>query len=125
MRVSPMFPTLPADAEDDRLRLVCLLLNDRDWRCPSAVRRQLLRILAGAADAGEAAWMVLAEETAHYVDFRRMAKLEARLRGCPRETLRFSRGDWERARDARTVSACIDDFHCARPCRTSIDGRHR
>ncbi|GAB2500998.1 hypothetical protein GCM10027084_13930 [Pseudoxanthomonas sangjuensis] len=119
MPASFMVSLAATGGEDDRLRLVRLLLGDRAWRCPQAVRWQLLRVLAGTPGPDEAAWMTLAEETAHYLDFLRMAKLEAQLRGCPRQALRFTREDWERAKASGTVSACIGEFHCHRPRRAS------
>ncbi len=51
---------------------------------------------AGSQD--NTAWVQLAEETRHYLDYCRLARLEARLRGCAHEELRFTRSDWQAVR---------------------------
>lgn len=51
----------------------------------------------------QAAWPGLSGEVADYVDFRRLRRVEARLRGCADTGFRFTRADWERARQAEAA----------------------
>lgn len=51
----------------------------------------------------DVAWPRLADEVASYVDFRRLHRLEAALRGVDSHSFRFGRDDWEEARQAETA----------------------
>lgn len=51
----------------------------------------------------DAAWPRLAGEVADYVDFRRLHRLEAALRGLDSRSFRFGRADWEEARQAEAA----------------------
>lgn len=53
----------------------------------------------------DAAWPRLAGEVADYVDFRRLQRLEAALRGVDSRSFRFTREDWEQARQAEAALA--------------------
>jgi hypothetical protein len=92
-------------AHHDRLQLLRAILTDREWSCDPLTRARLERMaadLSGGARNGidEAAWSLLAEETQHYLDYRRLGNLEAQLRGCARTDFRFTRDDWAVARIA-------------------------
>ena len=56
-----------------------------------------------ATSLDEATWLLVADETARYLDFRRLRNLEAQLRGCPHDALRYTRADWEAARNAEAA----------------------
>ncbi len=103
-------PPAPATAHagDERVELLRCLLADRHWRTEEPARTRLLAILARlrgepGARLDEAAWTLLADETAAYLDFRRRSGIEAQLRGCTREALGFTRADWERCRAAEAA----------------------
>lgn len=53
----------------------------------------------------EAAWPQIGTEVVSYLDYRRLRHLEAALRGCAERDFRFSRYDWELARDAEAALA--------------------
>ncbi|MBL8257969.1 MAG: hypothetical protein JNJ62_15300 [Pseudoxanthomonas mexicana] len=98
----------PHPVDDARVQLLRSLLSDRDWSQDSILRTRLLQALASLRDpAGasldEATWLMVADETARYLDFRRLRTLEAKLRGCPQEALRYTRADWEAARHAEAA----------------------
>ncbi|MGH8085004.1 MAG: hypothetical protein ACREPV_06990 [Lysobacter sp.] len=73
----------------------------------------------------DAAWPQLADEIADYLDYRRVRRVEAHLRGCGRNDFSFGRDQWEQAfraeaalaehqRQARTRSylpASVSMFH--------------
>lgn len=46
----------------------------------------------------ETAWPRLADEVEGYVDFRRLRRIEAGLRGCAESDFRFDRNDWQEER---------------------------
>jgi hypothetical protein len=101
-------PSHPVD--DARVQLLSSLLADRDWSTESVLRSRLQQALAllrdpGPASLDEAAWLLVADETARYLDFRRLRNIEAQLRGCPRDALRYTRADWEAARNAEAALA--------------------
>jgi hypothetical protein len=103
---SPASPPRPVD--DARAQLLRSLLADRDWSCDGIARQRLQRALAllrspGAASLDEATWLLVADETERYLDFRRLRTLEAQLRGCPLQALRYTRADWEAARHAEAA----------------------
>ena len=103
---SPAFPPRPVD--DARVQLLRSLLADRDWSSEGIVRTRLQQALAllrsqHAASLDEATWLLVADETARYLDFRRLRNLEAQLRGCPHDALRYTRADWEAARNAEAA----------------------
>ena len=103
---SPASPPRPVD--DARAQLLRRLLADRDWSSDGIARQRLQRALAllrspGAASLDEATWLLVADETARYLDFRRLRALEAQLRGCPLQALRYTRADWEAARHAEAA----------------------
>lgn len=106
----PVSPSRPTD-DDARLQLLRRLLADRDWPQAPDARARLQHAAAALHGPGdttldETTWALLADETARYLDFRRLGDLEARLRGCPREALRFTRADWEVARATEAALAC-------------------
>ena len=75
------------DPGDDRLQLLRSILADQHWSCPSAVRGQLLQLLACAAGTGctsEQAWMALAEEIVRYLLYRRTGQQEREPLECGR-----------------------------------------
>jgi hypothetical protein len=90
----------------DRLPMLRAMLTDPQWSCDAWVRVRLERTLADLSHSAtrtsidEAAWSLLAEETEHYLDYRRLGDLEAYLRGCSRTDFRFTRDDWALARIA-------------------------
>lgn len=51
----------------------------------------------------ETAWPQLADEVAHYLDYRRLHRVEASLRGLGSTAFRFTRSDWEAARAAEAA----------------------
>lgn len=91
----------------ERLQLLRCMLADRDWCITADARRALERIAEQlrqpAAVIGESGWTLLADETASYLDFRRLGNLEAQLRGCTRAELRYTRADWEVSRIAEAA----------------------
>jgi hypothetical protein len=97
----------PHPVDDARVQLLRSLLADRDWSQESVLRTRLLQALARlrdpAASLDEATWLLVADETARYLDFRRLRNLEAQLRGCTPEALRYTRADWETARTAEAA----------------------
>ena len=100
-------PHPPRPIDDTRAQLLRSLLADRDWSQDAALRARLLQAPAslrdGDAQLDEATWLLIADETAHYLDFRRLRSLEAELRGCPPETLAYTRADWQAARHAEAA----------------------
>jgi len=101
--LSSPLPARTPCVDDERAQLLRCMLADRDWMHDPVLRARLQQALAvlrtpGAATLDEATWTLLADETAGYLDFRRLRSLEAQWRGCPREALRFTRADWQRAR---------------------------
>ncbi len=89
--------------DDERLQLLRCMLADRDWMHDPALRTRLQQAMGalrapGPVSLDEATWILLADETANYLDFRRLRNLEAQLRGCPRDALHFTRADWQLAR---------------------------
>lgn len=106
--VAPSSACPPRPVDDARAQLLRSLLADRDWSSDGIARQRLQRALAlpcspGAASLDEATWLLVADETARYLDFRRLRNLEAQLRGCPSEALRYTRADWEAARNAEAA----------------------
>lgn len=98
----------PHPVDDARVQLLRSLLADRGWSQASALRTRLQQALAllrapGAASLDEATWLLVADETARYLDFRRLRNLEAQLRGCPPDALDYTRADWEAARTAEAA----------------------
>ena len=106
--VAPSSACPPRPVDDARAQLLRSLLADRDWSSDGIARQRLQRALAllcspGAASLDEATWLLVADETARYLDFRRLRALEAQLRGCPLQALRYTRADWEAARHAEAA----------------------
>ena len=106
--VSPS--TSPHPVDDARVQLLRSLLADRDWSPSSILRTRLQQALAVMRDPAlpsldEATWLLVADETARYLDFRRLRTIEAQMRGCAPEALRFTRADWEAARTAEAALA--------------------
>jgi hypothetical protein len=96
------------DIDDERLQLLRCMLADRDWTHDPGLRARLQQAMATlssptAITMDEATWTLIADETAGYLDFRRLRNLEAQLRGCPRDALRFTRADWEVLRVAEAA----------------------
>lgn len=58
----------------------------------------------------ETAWPHLANEVDSYLDFRRLRRIEAGLRGCAEEDFRFDRKDWL---EERQVEAALNAQRCA------------
>jgi len=50
----------------------------------------------------DAAWPQLDEEVRNYLDYCRVRRIEAELRGCNESTFAFGRDDWEQARRAES-----------------------
>ena len=99
----------PSTQDNPCLQLLHSMLADQGWSADASVRARLeqtLTALCGqeenAADAqapqDQAAWTVLTEETRYYLDYRRLARLEARLRGCADDGFHFTRNDWQALR---------------------------
>ncbi|KRA53225.1 hypothetical protein ASD77_00545 [Pseudoxanthomonas sp. Root65] len=106
--VIPSPSTVPPPFDDARVQLLRSLLADRDWSQASVLRQPLQQALAllsapGGGALDEATWLLVADETARYLDFRRLRNLEAQLRGCPPEALQYTRADWEAARMAEAA----------------------
>ena len=104
----PASSSTPHPVDDARVQLLRSLLADRDWSPASLLRSRLQQALTqlrepGAALLDEAAWLLVADETARYLDFRRLRSLEAQLRGCSPDALRYTRADWEAARSAEAA----------------------
>ncbi|HEV7271297.1 hypothetical protein [Pseudoxanthomonas sp.] len=100
--------TTPLLAVDDtRVQLLRSLLADCDWSPPAILRGRLQQAMALLREPGvsldEATWLLVADETARYLDFRRLRSLEAQLRGCAYEALHYTRADWEAARNAEAA----------------------
>lgn len=99
----------PHPVDDARVQLLRSLLADRDWSQESVLRVRLQQALTllrdPVASLDEATWLLVADETARYLDFRRLRNLEAQLRGCTLEALRYTRADWESARTAEAALA--------------------
>jgi len=51
----------------------------------------------------EAAWSGIGTEVIDYLDYRRLRRLEAAMRGCDERAFRFGRTDWEEARQAEAA----------------------
>ena len=105
---SPSPPSTAHAIDDERLQLLRCMLADRDWTRDPVLRSRLQQAMAtlGAPTAipmDEATWTLIADETAGYLDFRRLRNLEAQLRGCPRDALHFTRADWEVLRVAEAA----------------------
>jgi uncharacterized membrane protein YkvA (DUF1232 family) len=58
----------------------------------------------------ETAWPRLADEVDGYLDFRRLRRIEADLRGCAENDFRFDRKDWQ---EQRRVEAALKAHRCA------------
>ena len=104
----PASSSTPHPVDDARMQLLRSLLADRDWSPTPLLRTRLQHALAqlretGAALLDEATWLLVADETARYLDFRRLRSLEAQLRGCSPDALRYTRADWEAARSAEAA----------------------
>ena len=104
----PASSSTPHPADDARVQLLRSLLADRDWSPAPLLRTRLQHALAqlrepGASLLDEASWLLVADETARYLDFRRLRSLEAQLRGCSPDALRYTRADWEAARSAEAA----------------------
>ena len=100
--------TSPHPADDARVQLLRDLLADRDWTQSSTLRDRLQQAAtllrnADARPLDEATWLLVADETARYLDFRRLRTLEAQLQGCSPDALRYTRADWEAARNAEAA----------------------
>lgn len=63
-----------------------------------------------AAIVVETAWPRLADEVDGYLDFRRLRRIEADLRGCAENDFRFDREDWQ---EERRVEAALKVHRCA------------
>lgn len=80
---------------DERLQLLRLLLVDRDWSCTPPVRRRLQGLLARPPICREASWLLLAEEIAAYLAFRKRWTTAHNQPGTG-AGCRFTRKQWER-----------------------------
>ncbi|MGY0632702.1 hypothetical protein [Luteimonas sp. A478] len=89
----------PADPPVVAARLVSAYLRDHDDLIPDH-----LPVLGRLDDAllVEAAWPGVDAEVHDYLDYRRLRRLEAELRGCSWAVFCFTRSDWEQARQAET-----------------------
>ncbi|WP_447940205.1 hypothetical protein [Pseudoxanthomonas mexicana] len=70
--------------DDERLAFLRCLLADRSWTPDVLQRARLQQVLAALRTPGlgpldEGLWMLLADETARYLDFRRQQSLERLL----------------------------------------------
>ena len=105
---SPAAAYSPPAVDDERLQLLRCMLADRNWMHEPVLRARLQQALAvlrtpGIAPLDESTWLLVADETARYLDFRRLRNLEAQLRGCAPEALHYTRADWEAARRAEAA----------------------
>lgn len=71
----------------------------------------------------DTAWPRLADEACAYADYRRLRRIEARLRGCDVHAFAFDRGDWLEARQAEAALAAHrarvrDSAYVPAPCAT-------
>lgn len=60
----------------------------------------------------DTAWPRLADEVADYLDYRRVRRVEARLRGCGQNDFSFGRNQWEQA--FRAEAALVEHHRQAR-----------
>lgn len=107
-------PEAPAPVHNERAQLLRCMLADRGWCDDPALRLRLqdaldaLRRSAAGRPVDEATWTLVADETARYLDYRRLGNLEAQLRGCTRDELRYTRADWE---TSRMAEAALEAHH--------------
>lgn len=104
----PVASVPPHPVEDARVHLLRSLLADRDWTQSPILRARLQHAAALLRNADahpldEATWLLVADETARYLDFRRLRSLEAQLQGCAPDALHYTRADWEAARTAEAA----------------------
>lgn len=87
----------PVDPATGAARLVSGYLRDHGDLIPDA-----LPALGRLDDAivVEAAWPRIGAEVFDYLDYRRIRRIEATLRGCAEMDFRFGRHDWEQSRRA-------------------------
>ena len=90
----------PLESATGPARLVSGYLRDHDDLIPDR-----LPALGRLDDAivVQAAWPRIGAEVLDYLDYRRLRRLEAGLRGCTESGFRFGRGDWEQARRAEAA----------------------
>ncbi len=90
----------PLDCAAGPARLVSDYLRDHDGLVPDR-----LPVLGRLDDSivVEAAWPHIGAEVLDYLDYRRLRRLEASLRGCDERGFRLSRADWEEARQAEAA----------------------
>ena len=102
----------PCIARNDRLQLLRCLLADRDWSIEPLARARLERAVSLLQQPGaaidETTWALLADETSSYLDYRRLGKLEAQLRGCLPEEFHYTRADWQAS---RVAEAALEAHH--------------
>lgn len=84
--VVPATPCRSHHADDERLALLRCLLADRTWAQDAGQRARLQQVQAalrapGLATLDEDLWMLLADATARYLEFRRQQSLERQLHG--------------------------------------------
>ena len=90
----------PLDVVTGTARLVSGYLRDHDDLIPDN-----LPVLGRLDDAivVEAAWPQVGAEVFDYLDYRRLRRIEAELRGCDEAAFRFGRYEWEMARRAEVA----------------------